>query len=56
MTARAFEGTKTLTENEFEACPMCGEEVNITAEPYESLPPDAFGILRQSRDKLNRGR
>ena len=27
-------------------CPMCGDDTNITAEPYESLSPD----------KLNRGK
>ena len=31
--------------SENNGCPMCGETTNITAEPYESLPPD----------KLNRG-
>ena len=33
-------------DNTNNGCPMCGEEANITAEPYESLPPD----------KLNRGK
>ena len=33
-------------DSERQPCPMCSEEVNITAEPYESLPPD----------KLNRGK
>ena len=33
-------------DSERQSCPMCGENTSITAEPYESLPPD----------KLNRGR
>ena len=33
-------------DNENNGCPMCYEEVNTTAEPYKSLPPN----------KLNRGK
>lgn len=25
------------------SCPMCGEQVSITATPYESKQPDTFG-------------
>ena len=23
-------------------CPMCGNEIGITPQPYESLPPNSF--------------
>jgi len=35
----------SYADSENDGCPMCGGQVNITAEPYTSLPPD----------KLNRG-
>ena len=27
-------------DNERQSCPMCDGDTNITAEPYESLPPN----------------
>jgi len=30
-------------DSENQGCPMCGEQVQITAEKYESLPPDDIG-------------